>query len=422
MQNYNLYKIATEKADWKRICEINGVNYDTFGTRKELSVLKKYLEQDEIVFAMASGLMKQTVTSNTFDWGVNTWLVVLTSERFLFLDAAMLTSSVDTQSIRLKNVQAISASQGFLLGKIMIDLGSRIVIVDNCDKNAVEVMAALGNRWIKKLESGFVPPKENVDISEFKEKLEKEKNQVHPPIAETPSVNKTTAALVTAVLGWFGWHDWLYGNKAVGAVKSSMGFFMWQSYQHDWYVLFSLIALVLSIWILVDLIRIFDGSFFGERKSSEISNGLEGFLGLAYLVIIVITGYGFIMDCIDSRKKDNGKLASVREIVDTYNQNEAAAKRSFDGPRFTIGGSVQSVDEGMFGGYTLKFEGFGINIFNLGSKITDMELSFSKSQSKELVNIRKGDIVAANCIGRGVALNVYSADKCIVKAVKKKNK
>ena len=62
----------------------------------------------------------------------------------------------------------------------------------------------------------------------------------------------------------------------------------------------------------------------------------------------------------------------------------------------------------------------GINIFNLGSKITDMELSFPQSQSKELLNIRKGDIVAANCIGRGVTFNVYSADKCSVKAVRKK--
>ena len=105
--------------------------------------------------------------------------------------------------------------------------------------------------------------------------------------------------------------------------------------------------------------------------------------------------------------------------MDTYNQNEAAAKKSFDGPRFTIAGSVQSVEEGFFC-YTLKFEGMGINIFNLGSKITDMELSFPKSQSKELLNIRKGDIVAANCIGRGVTFNVYSADKCSVKAVRKK--
>ena len=161
MVDFNRYKIATEKRDWRAICEINGVSFDVLGTQKELAVLQNYLEPGEIVFALASGLMKQTVTSNVLDFGANTWLAVLTSERFLFLDAALLTSSVDTQSIRLKNVQAISASQGFIFGKIMIDLGSRIVEVDNCTKESVKIMAELGNRWIKELENGFVLPKEN---------------------------------------------------------------------------------------------------------------------------------------------------------------------------------------------------------------------------------------------------------------------
>lgn len=64
----------------------------------------------------------------------NTWLVVLTNERFFFLDAAMLTNSVDTQSIRLNRVQAVSASQGLVLGKVMIVLGSRLVTIYNCMK------------------------------------------------------------------------------------------------------------------------------------------------------------------------------------------------------------------------------------------------------------------------------------------------
>ena len=114
---------------------------------------------------------------SAFDFGANTWLAVLTSERFLFLDAAMLSSSVDTQSVRLKNVQAISASQGFLFGKIMIDLGSRIIVIDNCLKESVKSMAELGNRWLKSLEEGFVPPKENEDVSKFKEKVVSGKNQ-----------------------------------------------------------------------------------------------------------------------------------------------------------------------------------------------------------------------------------------------------
>lgn len=115
-------------------------------------MLANYLEEDEIVFALTSGIMVQTETSNSFDFGANTWLVALTSERFLFLDCAMMTSSVDTQSIRHDKVQAVSASQGWVLGKIMVDLGSRVLVIDNCQKATVSVVADLANKWLKELQ------------------------------------------------------------------------------------------------------------------------------------------------------------------------------------------------------------------------------------------------------------------------------
>jgi len=95
--------------------------------------------------------ISQTETSNTLDFGTNTWLVALTNDRFLFLDSAMLTSSVDTQSIRHDHVQAVSASQGFMFGKIMVDLGSRMLVIDNSHKSTVKVMASLANKWLKEL-------------------------------------------------------------------------------------------------------------------------------------------------------------------------------------------------------------------------------------------------------------------------------
>ena len=116
-----------------------------------MNVLPNYLEEDEVVFALTSGMMSQTETSNSFDFGSNTWLVALTNERFLFLDHAMLSSSVDTQSIRHDHVQAVSASQGWLLGKIMVDLGSRMLVIDNCQKATVPVIADLANKWLKEL-------------------------------------------------------------------------------------------------------------------------------------------------------------------------------------------------------------------------------------------------------------------------------
>ena len=134
MDNYDKYVELTQSHDWAAIFKLNGVEIDNFGTKKELGVLPSYLEKDEVVFALASGVMGQTDTSNSFDFGTNTWLVVLTSDRFLFLDHAMLSKSVDTQSIRHKMVSAVSSSQGLMLGKISIDLGSRVLEIDNCNK------------------------------------------------------------------------------------------------------------------------------------------------------------------------------------------------------------------------------------------------------------------------------------------------
>lgn len=152
IKNIEKYSKYTKSRNWGAICKLNNVNLDSFGTKKELNVLADYLEEDEIVFALTSGIMKQTETSNSFDFGTNTWLVALTSERFLFIDCAMMTSSVDTQSIRHDKVQAISSSQGFALGKIIVDLGSRMLVIDNCQKATVSVVADLANKWLNELQ------------------------------------------------------------------------------------------------------------------------------------------------------------------------------------------------------------------------------------------------------------------------------
>lgn len=152
MNNIDKYSEYTKARNWGAICKLNNVGLDSFGTKKELNVLANYLEEDEIVFALTSGVMKQTETSNSFDIGANTWLVALTSERFLFLDCAIMTSSVDTQSIRHDKVQAVSSSQGWVLGKIMVDLGSRMLVIDNCQKATVSVIADLANKWLKELQ------------------------------------------------------------------------------------------------------------------------------------------------------------------------------------------------------------------------------------------------------------------------------
>jgi hypothetical protein len=175
MENYDKYAEFTKAKDWRELCKFNNVSLDSFGTEKEIRALPEYLEPDEVVFALTSGIMSQSDTSNSSDFGMNTWLVVLTSDRFLFLDAAMLSSSVDTTSIRHDKVQAVSASQGWILGKIMIDLGSRILTIDNCQKATVKVIADLANKWLKELGNRKMAPQQSLPQSSESplDKLEK---------------------------------------------------------------------------------------------------------------------------------------------------------------------------------------------------------------------------------------------------------
>ena len=49
--NFEDYKNFTLENNWKGICELNEINLDSFGTKKELNVLVDYLEKEEVVFA-----------------------------------------------------------------------------------------------------------------------------------------------------------------------------------------------------------------------------------------------------------------------------------------------------------------------------------------------------------------------------------
>lgn len=152
------YKAATQAGDWRTIATLNGCNFDTFGTKKEFGVLSRYLEPGETVLALASGMVSQGTTANSSDKGTSTWLVALTDERFLLLDHAFLTKAVDTQSVRLPSVQAVSASQGFVLAKLTIDLSARLITVDSVQKKDAAAMVEVANRLLKDRETKAAAP------------------------------------------------------------------------------------------------------------------------------------------------------------------------------------------------------------------------------------------------------------------------
>ena len=164
---YRVYENLTKNGDWEGVFKFNNLSIDNFATKKELTVLSSYLADNEVVFSLASGLVKQGDTSNSSDLSFNSWLVALTNQRILFLDHALLTKSVDTQSIRLDKVQAVSASQGFVFGKITIDIGNRSITIDNCPKSHVKVFADIANDWLSHLQAeNSIAPAASIDIAD----------------------------------------------------------------------------------------------------------------------------------------------------------------------------------------------------------------------------------------------------------------
>jgi len=161
LDKYDKYKRHTEQKDWPAICEMQGLTMSTcrFGTMKEMARLPEQLQPGEVVFCFTAGVMSNTGDSNVSDVGISTWLVVLTDRRFLFLDAALFTSSLDVHSILYKNVQAVRVAQGFVLGKINIDTGGRTTLIDNCEKSTVKILGDLANEWIQVLEERNSAPR-----------------------------------------------------------------------------------------------------------------------------------------------------------------------------------------------------------------------------------------------------------------------
>jgi hypothetical protein len=59
-----------------------------------------------------------------------------------------------------------------ILGKIQVDLGSRVIVIDNCVKSHVKVIADLSNKWIRLLENNKNNKSMKTNIDEFSQTQE----------------------------------------------------------------------------------------------------------------------------------------------------------------------------------------------------------------------------------------------------------
>jgi hypothetical protein len=99
---------------------------DQFFTRKELHYLPEVLQDGERVLAFTSGMKDG-----------NTWLIVLTDRRILFLDKGMV-FGLKQESIPLNRVNSISGNTGLMLGKIVITDGAKNHEISNVWKKTVK--------------------------------------------------------------------------------------------------------------------------------------------------------------------------------------------------------------------------------------------------------------------------------------------
>lgn len=120
------YKIATPVAlrdEFNRIALVTGdIN---LGTRRELAHLPSLLADGEEVLAFCSGITEG-----------NTWLIVLTGQRVLFLDKGIL-YGLRQMSIDLDKINAVGGETGLVLGTIRVRDGATEYVIENVLKRSV---------------------------------------------------------------------------------------------------------------------------------------------------------------------------------------------------------------------------------------------------------------------------------------------
>ena len=107
------FKNGDEKERAEKFKEIAKASGDeSFGVKGELKVLPEHLMDNEQVTGLTSGM-----------YDGNTWLVVLTDNRLLFLDKGML-YGLKQVSIPLDQVTSVSGSTGMMMGEIYVNTSS----------------------------------------------------------------------------------------------------------------------------------------------------------------------------------------------------------------------------------------------------------------------------------------------------------
>jgi len=107
---------------------------DTFGTKKEIKYLPEVLAGDESILALTSGLMDG-----------NTWLIVCTEKRVVFLDKGMI-YGLKQRETPLERINSIEQKTGMIFGSIGIRDGAARMEIRNVMKTTVRPFVEAVNR------------------------------------------------------------------------------------------------------------------------------------------------------------------------------------------------------------------------------------------------------------------------------------
>lgn len=141
-----------DKTFYKELKKIPG--YDSFGTKKEIKHLKKFLYTDESVFAIASGIMDGT-----------TWLIACTNKRILFIDCGLI-YGVKHSEITINKINAVSFKNGLVLGEIHIEDGASTRVIKNVQKTSTKPFVDAVHKAIEMQNNSPIPQQANVSIAD----------------------------------------------------------------------------------------------------------------------------------------------------------------------------------------------------------------------------------------------------------------
>ena len=145
----------------KRLKELGQI--DMFGTKKEVKELPNIMYAGETLEYLMSGFMNG-----------NTWLIVCTNKRILFLDKGLIFGCKQLE-IPLDKVNSVETSKGLLLGSIKVWDGASAMKIDNVQKFALQpFVTAINNaREALKNNNQQIKVEKNNDTNDYIKELEK---------------------------------------------------------------------------------------------------------------------------------------------------------------------------------------------------------------------------------------------------------